>query len=168
MIKLSSLSKEIERKFLVDAGALIRSIASGESRVMLEVHIVQSYLFLRGEYHERIRKMLRNSTTSYVKASKVELESVNGCSSRVEVESAISEFEYNAFLKNIIGKSIEKTRRVVRTGDTYADVDYYEDGLVVAEFELEAETTELSLPSWVRDEVTGKPEYSNLHIAGLI
>lgn len=62
---------------------------------------------------------------------------------------------------------IEKTRYHVRVGQHTWEVDVFEgenEGLVVAEVELENETDTFEPPSWVGEEVTRDPRYFNSNL----
>jgi adenylate cyclase len=62
---------------------------------------------------------------------------------------------------------LPKTRYFVPHGDHTWQVDVYTGilaGVVLAEVELPSETTELALPPWVGDEVTGDPTYKKFNM----
>ncbi len=67
------------------------------------------------------------------------------------------------------GLVIDKTRYVVPSGGYNWEVDVFHgalEGVVVAEIELPSEDAEFSVPPFIGEEVTGKPEYynSNIHL----
>lgn len=60
---------------------------------------------------------------------------------------------------------IEKTRYLVRHGDHTWEIDVFagdNEGLVVAEVELESEDESFELPAWAGDEVSGDSRYYNV------
>jgi CYTH domain-containing protein len=85
------------------------------------------------------------------------------------------EFEYDIpvedaeeLLRTAIGIIIEKTRyRVPHEGFVWGIDVFAGDhrGLVIAEVEMQAETDEPKLPSWIGREVTGDFRYSNQALA---
>ena len=65
---------------------------------------------------------------------------------------------------------IEKTRyRVEHAGLIWEIDEFYgaNEGLVMAEVELESEDTEISLPDWVGQEVSDNPRYNNANLVAL-
>ena len=65
---------------------------------------------------------------------------------------------------------IEKTRyRVEHAGLIWEIDEFYgaNEGLVMAEVELESEDTEISLPDWVGQEVSDNPRYYNANLVAL-
>jgi len=63
---------------------------------------------------------------------------------------------------------IEKNRYEIKCShDTWVVDEFFSEneGLVVAEIELESEDQEIILPNWVGDEVTGDPRYLNANLA---
>jgi adenylate cyclase len=66
------------------------------------------------------------------------------------------------------GSIVEKVRHHVRSGDLSWEVDVFSgenDGLVIAEVELQHERQRIELPPWVGEEVTGQPQYYNGSLA---
>jgi adenylate cyclase len=84
---------------------------------------------------------------------------------RVEIEGQV-EMGVAVQLKELCGTSLEKTRWRVRRGESVWEIDEYHnelDGIVTAEIENPAEG--LVLPMWIGEEVTGKIEWENAHMA---
>ncbi len=80
--------------------------------------------------------------------------------SRAEFEYQIPLADAEEMLANLCDKPlVEKTRYELMVGDN--------EGLVVAEVELAAETESFVLPSWVEKEVTGDPRYYNSSLLAL-
>ncbi|WP_020695770.1 CYTH domain-containing protein [Reyranella massiliensis] len=70
------------------------------------------------------------------------------------------------------GRVLSKTRYYVPYKGFVWEIDEYDgilSGVVLAEVELSREDVEVPLPSWVGEEITGRPEYrkSNMHVARL-
>jgi adenylate cyclase len=62
---------------------------------------------------------------------------------------------------------IVKTRYIIPSGDHIIEVDVFHDkneGLIIAEIELNSEDEQFDKPDWLGDEVTGKPEYYNVNL----
>jgi adenylate cyclase len=65
------------------------------------------------------------------------------------------------------GKII-KTRYLIPAGKHKFEVDVFHDkneGLVIAEIELESENQEFEIPEFIGEEVTGNPAYYNSNLA---
>jgi adenylate cyclase len=63
---------------------------------------------------------------------------------------------------------VEKTRWLARTSTHVWEIDVFEgdnDGLVVAEVELQSEDEEFEKPRWAGEEVTHDPRYLNSNLA---
>ena len=86
-----------------------------------------------------------------------------------------SEFEYEipvpdaeSLLALCDGQEVEKTRHFVEYGGMTWELDVFSgrnEGLVMAEIELEAEGQSFELPPWVGVEVSADPRYRNGHLA---
>jgi CYTH domain-containing protein len=87
---------------------------------------------------------------------------------RLEYEYEIPLDDANALLDELCEKPIiEKNRYKINSGGFVWEVDEFfgeNDGLVVAEIELESEEQSFDKPSWVGDEVTGDPRYFNSNL----
>jgi CYTH domain-containing protein len=62
---------------------------------------------------------------------------------------------------------IEKTRHIIPSGNHKYEVDVFHgknEGLIIAEIELSDENEEFDKPSWLGEEVTGRPEYYNANL----
>ena len=140
---------EIERKYLV-AGDF-KSFAEGSCRIR------QGYLSTDEGRTVRVRtKGEEGFLTIKGKTS------ANGMS-RFEWEKKIP-FEEACRLLQLCPATIDKTRFLVPAGRHVFEVDeFYGDneGLVVAEIELESEDETFEKPSWLGEEVTGDVKYYN-------
>ena len=88
--------------------------------------------------------------------------------SRVEYEYEIPESEATAMLDELCEKPlIEKNRYKIEHGGFIWEVDEFfgeNQGLIVAEVELESEDQEISKPAWIGQEVTGDAKYFNANL----
>ena len=143
------MAKEIERKFLIDISG-IESIGSGS-------RIKQGYISTTDNTAVRIRV---TGADAYLT-----LKGENQGATRPEFEYEIPIEDANEIIKELCsGPVIDKTRYLVEYGSHTWEIDVFHgdnDGLIVAEVELESETEEVDLPKWVINEVTGEVKYYN-------
>lgn len=87
---------------------------------------------------------------------------------RAEYEYEIPRREAEEMLSDLcLQPIIEKTRHRVRFGGRTWEVDEFtgdNEGLVIAEVELDSEDEGVDLPDWVGDEVTGDPRFYNANL----
>ena len=143
------MAKEIERKFLIDISG-VESIGSGS-------RIKQGYISTTDNTAVRIRV---SGAAAYLT-----LKGENQGATRSEFEYEIPIEDANEIIKELCsGPVIDKTRYLVEYGSHTWEIDVFHgdnDGLIVAEVELESETEEVDLPKWVINEVTGEVKYYN-------
>ena len=87
---------------------------------------------------------------------------------RAEYEYTIPADEAKEIMQLCVGPLIEKNRRIVEHAGLKWEVDEFlgdNQGLVVAEVELDSEHQAIELPSWVGDEVTDDPRYFNSNLS---
>jgi len=87
--------------------------------------------------------------------------------SRMEFEYEIPLQDADELLEICEKPLIEKTRYKVQEGGFVWEVDEFfreNQGLIVAEVELESEDQEFPKPDWVREEVTEDPRYFNSNL----
>lgn len=144
---------EIERKYLVIND-------DWKSFVESEAHLKQGYLTAQRGITVRVR-IVDEQARLTIKGG------VTGIS-RLEYEYAIPLADAREMFHNLVsGGVIDKTRYRVRCGDHLWDLDLFHgenDGLVMAEIELESETEAFQLPGWVGQEVTGDARYYNANL----
>jgi len=150
----SLVGTEIERKFLVTSDAWQESALDG-------VSILQGYITTGPPIAVRVRLAGENATLN-LKKSTVDI-------ARDEFEYPIPIGEAAQLLGHFcVGHAIQKRRyKVDYKGFTW-DVDVFEgsnEGLVVAEIELESEDQPFELPPWVGKEVSGDPRYLNTSLS---
>ncbi|MDR9825324.1 CYTH domain-containing protein [Vibrio sp. FNV 38] len=142
---------EIERKFLVSSDEF-------KSQATKQLRIIQGYLCSVPERTVRVRV---KGAQGFMTVKGISSESG---ASRFEWEREISLDEAQALLKICETGVIDKTRYLVECGaHTYEVDEFYGDnqGLVVAEIELNSEDEQFDKPSWLAKEVTGQRRYYN-------
>ena len=146
------MGKEIERKFLIDISE-IESLGSGSQ-------IMQSYISTTDNTAVRVRVA---GAIAYLT-----LKGENKGATRSEFEYEIPLDDANEIIEELCsGPIIDKTRYLVEHGSHTWEVDVFHgenDGLIVAEVELESETEVVDLPNWVMGEVTGQVKYYNISL----
>lgn len=145
------MAQEIERKFLVKDD-------SYKQEAYAQSHIVQGYICsARGR---TVRVRIRDNK-GYLTIKGASSESGT---SRYEWEKEISLQEAEELMKLCEPGVIDKTRYLVRCGEHIFEVDeFYGDnqGLVVAEVELQQEDEAFKKPHFIGKEVTGEVRYYN-------
>lgn len=149
------MALEIERKFLV-AGDF-RSSATSYTR------IVQGYIC--SERGRTVRVRLRSGESGSQAYLTIKGPSTDDGLSRYEFEHAITLEEAQALLALCEPGVIDKERWLVPTTDGHTfEVDVFHgenEGLVVAEVELQSPTETFLRPDWLGREVTGDRRYYN-------
>lgn len=141
---------EIERKFLL-VGEDWRALAKGEGR-----RLRQGYLCADRGRSVRVR-LCGDDATITVKGP---LQGI----SRSEFQYQVPPRDADAMLALCSGPLIDKTRYEVWHAGMRWEVDIFHgdnDGLRIAEVELESEAQSLSLPGWVGEEVSADRRYYN-------
>lgn len=147
--------QEIERKFLVTSDLYKRDSMESE-------RIIQGFLNRHPERTVRIR--VKNEKGFITVKGK----SFDGGVSRFEWEKEIPLEEAETLLDLCEPGKIDKTRYLVKVGQHQYEVDEFygeNEGLVVAELELDSPDEAFEKPSWLGEEVTGKNEYYNSHLS---
>lgn len=143
---------EIERKFLVKDETW-RIGRTGEA-------IRQGYLCAVPEQSVRVRTVGRRAFLT--------IKAIKGGFSRYEYEYEIPLDDASEMLDRICERPlIEKTRYTLDVSGLEWTVDVFSgdnEGLVVAEVELEREDQEIEIPRWAGREVTGEPRFLNANL----
>lgn len=146
------MGKEIERKFLLKGDAW-RSLAKGTA-------YRQGYLNSQKERTVRIRTVGDKAFLT--------IKGVTVGATRAEYEYPIPFDECNAMLDTLAEKPlIEKNRYKIKQGEFTWEIDEFfgdNQGLIVAEVELQSEDQKFDKPEWVGEEVTGDPRYFNSNL----
>jgi adenylate cyclase len=146
---------EIERKFLVTSAAY-------KSEAFTQNRIKQGYLSAVPERTVRVR----------IKGNKgfLTIKGISNASglSRFEWEKEIPVDEADQLLLLCETGVIDKTRFEVKSGNHTIEIDeFYGDneGLIMAEIELQSESESFVKPIWLGEEVTSDKRYYNSHLS---
>lgn len=146
------MAKEIERKFLVCGDQWRQGNQA--------THVCQGYLVSSGDCTVRVR-LKGNEAFLTIKGKPEGI-------SRLEYEYEIPDSDAKEMLDRLcIRPYIEKMRYKITHAGRQWEIDEFlkeNEGLVVAEVELESEDQELELPPWVCEEVTSDTRYSNANL----
>ena len=146
------MSIEIERKFLVKGDGW--KTAAGERLVCNQGYLIS-------DKHKTVRvRTLGDRGYLTVKGA------TDGIS-RMEFEYEIDRPDA-AYMLTLCESVVEKTRYVIEHNGMTWELDVFEgtnEGLVMAEVELESEDQEFDLPDWAGEEVSGDPRYYNANLA---
>jgi CYTH domain-containing protein len=145
------MNVEIERKFLV----------KGDGYKSLRFKIYrQGYLSTETKHTVRVRTVGRKAFIT-IKGKRVGI-------SRTEFEYEIPYSDAKEMLEFLCERPIiEKTRYIVKYGELTWEVDEFmgeNQGLVIAEVELESEDQKIHLPPWVGEDVSKDPRYANSNL----
>ncbi|MGG5578016.1 CYTH domain-containing protein [Myroides sp. C15-4] len=146
---------EIERKFLIQ-NVNIETLAVSKNT------IAQGYL--NSDSNRTVRVRLKNDKGFLT----IKGASNASGTSRFEWEKEIDFKEAEALLRLCEDHIISKTRYVVPHGSHLFEVDVFHgknEGLILAEVELQEEHEAFEKPSWLGEEVTGKKEYYNSYLS---
>lgn len=148
-------NQEIERKFLVTNLDFINQ--SFDSN-----RIEQGYL---NSHKERTVRVRIKNNNGYLTIKGVSNESGT---SRFEWEKEISVTEATQLLAICEPGVISKTRYLVKMQQHTYEVDVFDganEGLIVAEIELNEENERFEKPEWLGEEVTGQKKYYNSQLS---
>ncbi|MDR0537622.1 MAG: CYTH domain-containing protein [Tannerellaceae bacterium] len=148
------MATEIERKFIV-TGDFLPLVESSEE-------IIQGYLYRNNKSVVRIR-ICHGKAWLGVK-SKNDSDSL----ARIEYEYEIPTTDAESMLNLCTGHIIEKTRYYVHYFQCLWEVDVFHgenEGLIIAEIELNHENEHFLRPPWVGEEVTHTPKYLNAYLS---
>jgi adenylate cyclase len=146
---------EIERKFLVKSDDF-------KEQAFTQNRIAQGYLSSVPERTVRVRV---KGERGFITIKGI---GQQGGMSRFEWENEIPLGEALELLKLCEKGKIEKTRFEIKSGKHTIEVDEFygeNDGLVMAEIELESEAEPFEKPDWLGEEVTNDPRYYNAYLS---
>ena len=146
---------EIERKFLVISEAYKKE-ANRKTR------ITQGFLNTDEERTVRVRIRDNNGYLT------VKGKSSDDGLSRFEWEKELSKQDAEALMKLCERGVIDKMRYEIKVGEHLFEVDEFfgdNEGLVVAEVELNHESEVFKKPDWLGEEVTGNIKYYNSQLS---
>lgn len=146
------MGKEIERKFLIEED-------DGWKRVETKAYR-QGYLNTTKERTVRVRTIGEKGYLT--------IKGVTKGATRLEFEYEIAVEDAQQMLDELCERPlIEKTRRKIEYSGFTWEIDEFfgeNDGLVIAEIELEDEGQNFDKPSWIKEEVTDDPRYFNANL----
>lgn len=150
---------EIEKKWIIDKNKIPYNLSNTEI-----IKIEQTYICFSPEI--RVRKI--NDGEEYTFTVKTNM-TADGMT-RDEMETYITQEEYNSLIKKQEGNTIYKTRYQFLDGDYLLAVDIFSgelDGLAYLEIEFEnqEEANNFQTPNWVIKDVTSDLNYKNGHLA---
>lgn len=146
---------EIERKFLVKSEEY-------KKEAFKKIKIKQGFLSTDPERTVRLR-ITDETAFLTIKGKSRE----NGLS-RFEWEKEIDKKEAEQLFKLCKPGIIDKTRYLIKAGDFTFEVDEFygeNQGLVVAEIELNSEEDSFKKPNWLGEEITGELKYYNSQLS---
>ena len=146
---------EIERKFLVNNNAFI-------DEAYKKHRIIQGYICSDAERSVRVR-IREDKAFLTIKSASNE----RGWS-RYEYEQPVPLEDARELLRLCLPGLIDKIRHYVKVGAHTWEVDVFQgenEGLIVAEIELDSEEDVFKLPAWIGQEVSGDPKYYNMMLA---
>lgn len=141
---------EIERKFLVNGS--FKNAAKGQRR------IIQGYLNTDPTRTVRVRVADQKAFIT------IKGKGNESGMSRKEWEYEIPVSEAQQLLDICESGIIDKTRYLIDVGEHCFEVDEFygeNEGLILAEVELQSEDESFEKPNWLGEEVTGQNEYYN-------
>lgn len=144
------MATETERKFLVKGDF--------EKFAIRKINIVQGYLSIDPMKTIRIRITDETGFLTVKSPRKADV------LERGEWEFAIPVNDARELMEICLPGRIVKTRYIIPTGRHKFEVDVFHDkneGLVIAEIELESENDIFEKPEWLGEEVTGDARYYN-------
>jgi adenylate cyclase len=140
---------EIERKFLL-------TNTDWKPQTQRSIVIKQGYLSAVSERTVRVRIADEKGILT--------IKGKNEGATRAEFEYEIPKEEALELIELCEKPIIEKTRHEVSINNKVWEIDEFEgenQGLVVAEIELESENEKVELPTWIGKEVTDEKKYYN-------
>ena len=148
------MGTEIERKFLVKDD-------SWRTPDLIGTRFRQGYVAVGSPAAVRLR-IAGDTAILNIKSAVINI-------TRTEFEYPVPLDDAQQVLESVCaGRIVEKTRfRVEHSGLTW-EIDVFEganEGLVVAELELESEDQPFEKPPWLGEEVSGDPRYLNTHLS---
>ncbi len=149
------MATEIERKFLVDREAWTAASAN-----------LEGMRYRQGYVADVDGKTVRVRITP--KGAVLTIKGPSAGIRRLEFEYSIPLEDAEAMLDQLCGSSIDKTRYKVEHGGLVWEVDDFagaDQGLLLAEVELESEEQSYEPPPWLGIEVSDDERYFNAYLA---
>ena len=147
------MKQEIERKFLVARDDWKAGVTSTQ-------RIRQGYLCLDPERTVRVRQSGNRAWLT--------IKGLSDGPGRAEFEYPLPPDEAARLLDQLcLRPQVDKTRHLVPHAGRTFEVDVFHgdnEGLIMAEVELDDAAAKVELPSWIGVEVTGDPRYFNAYL----
>lgn len=144
---------EIERKFLLKNDSWRKQVDQGKD-------YIQGYLI--GSRHASVRVRIEGDIAF------LNIKSATLGVRRQEYEYAIPVSDAREMLSKLCEQPlIEKTRYLIQDQNLCWEIDVFKgenEGLVVAEVELESEQQQFASPAWLGEEVSDDPRYYNVSL----
>ena len=150
-LKETAMGKEIERKYLVRGDAW-KALGTGT-------------LYRQGYLNSQKERVVRARTMG--ERAALTIKGITVGATRLEFEYDIPLDDAQQLLELCEQPLIEKTRTKVDHAGLTWEIDEFHgvnEGLTVAECELEAEDQQIDKPEWIGEEVTGDPRYFNSNL----
>ena len=147
------MATETERKFLVKAE--IRHLA------VKKIKIIQAYMSIDPDKTIRIRIADEKAYMTIKSRMGGKVFARNEWQFPIPLADAVE------MMNLCVPGKIIKTRYLIPAGKHTFEVDVFHDkneGLIIAEIELNTEDEQFEKPEWLGEEVTGKPEYYNANL----
>jgi adenylate cyclase len=154
---------EIERKFLINS-AQVKEVISLWPR---SIHIRQGFLSTDKDKVVRVRKSKSSLGEQAFITVKGRSSGKNGIT-RAEIETEIECGAAETLLTSFCGSIVEKIRFLVKIGNHHWEIDKFlgeNEGLWVAEIELQSEDEPFVLPGFVGKEVSNDPNFTNVALS---
>ena len=152
-----NMSIEIERKFLLNS---VWPVADH----VFDYYYKQNYIrqaYFKNSNEMRVRIVNYDSAYITIKGKRKGI-------SRTEFEYEIPCEEAEIIIKDFCAEEISKTRYSFKENKLIWEIDVFEgdnEGLVLAEVELDSEEQEIDFPDWVGKEVTNDKRYYNSYLS---
>jgi adenylate cyclase len=147
------MATETERKFLV----------KGEFRHLAVKKIAITQLYLLKDPEKTIRLRIADDEAFLTIKTPLKKETI----ARSEWEFQIPLKDATEMMQICLPGKIIKTRYLIPAGKHKFEVDVFHDkneGLVIAEIELESDNQQFEIPEFIGEEVTGNPAYYNSNL----
>ena len=155
------MGTEIERKFLLTSDAWRAEVS--RSRRMVQGYLIAASAVTSGTSKSSVRvRVSGDEAWLNIKSSTLGVE-------RQEYEYAVPLADGEAMIAQLCDGVVEKIRHYVARGDHEFEIDEFfgaNDGLVVAEVELDAADEAFERPAWLGRDVSHLPRYYNLNLIG--
>jgi len=147
------MGKEMERKFLVNHNKW-QDLTKPEGKQLRQGYILS-------DPNKTIRVRIAD------KQAWLTIKGISVGATRLEYEYEIPLEEAAELLDNFSENELEKTRHEITYAGKLWEIDVFSgdnDGLIVAEIELQAEDEQFDLPDWIAEEVTHEKKYYNSNL----